>query len=322
MTEPRVLVFAYHDVGYECLSVLFERGVKVIAVYTHVDDPNEHVWYRSVAALARAHAVPVFTPENVNSPEWIARIHELAPDLILSFYYRHLIAPELLKLPDLGAFNMHGSLLPKYRGRAPVNWAVLNGESETGVTLHVMVQRPDAGAIVDQEAVPIGPEDTARVVLVRVTAAARTVLERRLPDLLTGRAARRAQDEKQATYYSGRRPEDGRIDWHRDARSIFNLVRAVTHPFPGAFTDMDGRRLFIWWARPVGGAAGRPGEVASSAPLRVSTGKELLEVTEWQWQGDLQPSRGDGHGLRPGLVLGTASTRSNAHGTESIDSRR
>ncbi len=322
MTEPRVLVFAYHDVGYECLSVLFERGVKVIAVCTHVDDPNEHVWFRSVAALARAHAVPVFTPENVNSPEWIARIHRLAPDLIFSFYYRRLIAPELLNLPALGAFNMHGSLLPKYRGRAPVNWAVLRGESETGATLHVMERRPDAGAIVDQEAVPIGPEDTARVVLVRVTAAARTVLERRLPDLLTGRAPRRAQDEAQASYYGGRRPEDGQIDWRQDARSIFNLVRAVTHPYPGAYTDMDGRRLFIWWARPGVGAAGRPGEVVGFAPLRVAAGKDHLEVTEWQWQGDLQPSRGDGHGLRPGLVLGTAASRSIAHGTESTDSRR
>jgi len=314
VTEPRLLVFAYHEVGYECLSVLFEHGTRVIGVFTHVDDTNEHVWFRSVAALARAHAVPVFTPENVNTPEWIARIRELAPDLIFSFYYRHLIVPEVLRLASLGSYNMHGSLLPRYRGRAPINWAVLHGESETGATLHVMERRPDAGAIVDQEAVPINPEETAREVLSSVTVAARTVLERRLPDLLAGRAPRRVQDETRATYFGGRRPEDGRIDWRQDARSIFNLVRAVTHPYPGAFTDIDGRRLFIWWARPIGGATGRPGEVASSAPLRVAAGKDLLEVTEWQWQGDQRPSRDDCHGLRPGLVLGTASTRSMEHG--------
>lgn len=307
MTRPRVLVFAYHEVGYECLSALLGRTADVVAVYTHPDDPSEGGWFRSVASLARTRRIPVYAPVTVNSPAEIARVRTLAPDLIFSFYYRHVIVPEILQLPRLGAYNMHGSLLPKYRGRAPVNWAILNGERETGATLHVMERRPDTGAIVDQEAVPIEPEDTARTVLARVATAARRVLERRWDELAQGRAPRRPQDESRATYYGGRRPEDGRIDWSRDAHSIYNLVRAVARPYPGAFTEVAGRRLYVWWARPEAGHGGRPGEILSVAPLRVATGKDCLEVCEWQWHGDPRPSRSDDHGLRAGLVLGAVS---------------
>src|SRR5258706_3860978 len=171
MSEPRVLVFAYHDVGYECLAVLLERRVQVIGLFTHTDDPGERIWFKSVAELARTHAIPIYTPDNVNTPEWIERIRALRPDLIFSFYYRHLISERVLDLAPLGSYNMHGSLLPKYRGRAPINWAVLYGETETGATLHVMTKRADAGDIVDQERVSIGPEETAQDVFVKVTAA-------------------------------------------------------------------------------------------------------------------------------------------------------
>lgn len=300
MSEPRVIVFAYHDVGYACLEVLLRRGVNVAAVFTHDDDADENIWFKSVTALAREHDVPVHTPERVNTPEWSARIRALAPDLIFSFYYRNMIAPEILQTALLGAYNMHGSLLPKYRGRAPVNWAVLHGESQIGATLHVMVKRPDAGDIVDQQAVPIGAEDTAQQVFDRVTHAACDVLERQLDALLVGRAPRHKQDESQATYFGRRTPDDGRIAWSDDARTIFNLVRAVTHPYPGAFTEMDGRRLFVWWGKVRDSVAGQPGEVVSTAPLRVAAGRGGLEVLEWQWEGDAVSRRGDDHGLRAG----------------------
>src|SRR5437868_170441 len=111
MTEPRIAVFAYHDVGYECLQLLLKRKTNVVAVFTHADNTNEHIWFKSVADLARTHALAVYTPENVNTPEWIARLRELRVNLIFSFYYRNLIAPEVLALAPLGAYNMHGSLL-------------------------------------------------------------------------------------------------------------------------------------------------------------------------------------------------------------------
>lgn len=304
MTPPRVLVFAYHDVGYACVDALLARGANVIGVFTHENDPREEIWFKSVAALAGAHGIPVFTPPGVNALEWIERIRMLAPDLILSFYYRHMINEAVLAMPRLGAFNVHGSLLPKYRGRVPINWAVLRGETETGATLHHMVRRADAGDIVDQEAVSIGPLDTAREVFDKVTRAARTVLERQLDNLLRGAAPRRPQDERQASYFGGRKPEDGRIDWRTDARSIFNLIRAVTHPYPGAFTDVNGRRLFVWWAQPAEGA-GAPGAILGEWPLRVATGHGALDIVRLQWQGEAEQEAAAGtHGLRSGERLG------------------
>lgn len=308
MTEPGVVVFAYHDVGVECLDALVSRGSRVLAVFTHRDNPEERIWFKSVEQLARRHGIPVHTPESVNTPEWIARLREMKPDIIFSFYYRNMICQEILDIPRLGAFNLHGSLLPKYRGRVPINWAVLNGETETGATLHWMVKRPDAGDIVDQEAVPIGPRDTARDVFIKVTAAARRILERSLDAIRQGRAPRHPQDESRASYFGGRKPEDGRIDWHADAGQIFNFIRALTHPYPGAFTDVDGRRFLVWWAEPRADGAGRPGQVLSVTPLRVAAGNGSLEILKWQWRGGPE-QQGDAHGLRPGQVLGEATPR-------------
>jgi len=308
-----LVVFAYHDVGYECVDLLIGRGERIAAVFTHEDSPGERIWFRSVADLARRHGIPVHTPASVHTPEWIAHIRALEPALILSFYYRNMICQEILDLPPLGALNMHGSLLPKYRGRVPVNWAVLRGEKETGVTLHYMVKRADAGDIVDQQAVPIGPKETALEVFRKVTAAARIVLERQIDALKRGKAPRRPQLEAEATYFGGRTPEDGRIDWTLGAAAIFNLIRAVTHPYPGAFTEAEGRRLFIWWAEPAPSCPAppdqrQPGVICSTTPLRVATGDGCLEITAWQWEGEAEqssPSSADGgHGLRLGQRLG------------------
>ena len=298
---PRIVVFAYHDVGYVCLRLLISRGANVVAVFSHEDNPSEQIWFHSVVALAREHGLPVHTPVNVNDAEWVELIENLHPELIFSFYYRNMISERILALAPLGAYNMHGSLLPKYRGRAPVNWAVLRGESRTGATLHVMVRRADAGDIVDQESVVIEAEETARDVFDKVTAAARTVLDRQLANLLAGKAPRRRQDESLAEYFSGRSAEDGRIDWRNSSRDIFNLVRAVTHPYPGAFTEFGSRKFFVWWGKSVQcEPAARPGEVISVAPLRIAAGNGYLEVTEWQWQGDEHHQSGAGHGLRTG----------------------
>jgi methionyl-tRNA formyltransferase len=175
-----------------------------------------------------------------------ARVRKAAPDLIFSFYFRHLLPDAILQIAPRGAYNLHGSLLPKYRGRAPVNWAVARGETETGATLHVMSASADAGDIVDQEAVPIGPDDTAHEVQQRVTQAGVRILERRLAELKAGTAPRRPQDEAAASRFPRRTAEDGRIDWTRSAQEVHNLVRAVTHPYPGAFTDVFGGKTIVW----------------------------------------------------------------------------
>jgi len=283
---PRVLAFAYSEVGHACLNLLLDRAVQVVGVFTHADDPRETPWFPSVARLAGAHRIPVSTAERLQDPEWQRAFSaEVRPDLIFSFYYRRLIPMPILELARLGAFNLHGSLLPKYRGRAPVNWAILHGESETGATLHHMVAEPDAGDIVDQERVPIGPEDPVRTVMRRVRDAAVTVLGRQLDRLLQGTAPRRPQDHTLATVFGRRRPEDGRIDWHRPGREIFNLVRAVTRPYPGAFADFPpDRRLFVWWARPLPGGSA-PGSILGTSPLRIGTGDGCLEIPDAEWRG-------------------------------------
>ncbi len=239
----RAVDFAYHNVGCRCLSVLLAHGVDIPLVLTHEDSPTETIWFDSVAALAAEHDIPVLKTLDPNAPEIVARIADLAPDFLFSFYYRLMLKSELLALPRLGALNMHGSLLPKYRGRVPVNWAIIRGERQTGATLHYMTAKPDAGAIVGAQAVPILPEDSALTVFHKVTWAAELTLDRALPALMAGTATPRAQHLEQGSYFGGRRAEDGKIDWTKDAWSIHNLVRAVAPPYPGAFTTLQGQTL-------------------------------------------------------------------------------
>ncbi|HEX8986561.1 MAG TPA: formyltransferase [Rhodocyclaceae bacterium] len=242
----RAVVFAYHNVGVRCLKVLLAHGVDVALVVSHEDNPNEEIWFDSVAATARDYGIPVITPDDANTPEVLARIEGCKPDFLFSFYYRSMLKPALLAAAPRGAYNMHGSLLPKYRGRVPVNWAVLHGERETGATLHRMVEKPDAGEIVAQQAVPILPDDTAFEVFGKVTLAAEMALDRALPQLIAGTAPHQMPDLKAGSYFGGRKPEDGRIDWRRPAQEIHNLVRAVAPPYPGAFTDLPaGGRLRV-----------------------------------------------------------------------------
>ncbi|HBZ71478.1 MAG TPA: formyltransferase [Deltaproteobacteria bacterium] len=316
----RILVFGYGEVGYRCLEILLRRGEKVVGVFTHEDDVGENQWFRSVSELAKRSSVPVRKPESLRDEATFEAIRKLAPDLIFSFYYRSLIPGGILALARLGAFNMHGSLLPKYRGRAPVNWAVLNGESETGATLHYMVERADAGDIVDQERVSIGPEDTAFEVMAKVTEAACVILERRLDELKQGCAPRIPQNHALATKFGRRRPEDGRIDWERGAHEIVNLVRAVTRPFPGAFTETDAGRLYVWRARATA-ASGPPGRVLRCEPLTVAAKSGAVELLEWNLGTDAQACRPPSVGAQLGMLASRTSPEGGGHVAEHTDTR-
>jgi methionyl-tRNA formyltransferase len=241
----RAVVFAYHNVGVRCLKVLLAQDIDVALVVTHEDNPNENIWFDSVARTAAEYGIPVATPENPNTPAFLARLEDLRADFLFSFYYRHMLKPALLESARRGAYNMHGSLLPKYRGRVPINWAVLRGETETGATLHRMVEKPDAGEIVAQQAVPILPDDTAGEVFDKVVVAAEMCLEGVLPRLTLGTAPHVPMDLKQGAYFGGRKPEDGRIDWKKPAEEVHNLVRAVAPPYPGAFCDTAAGHLRV-----------------------------------------------------------------------------
>lgn len=236
----RAVVFAYHNVGVRCLKTLLAHGIDIPLVITHDDAPRERIWFDSVANTAADYGIAVIAPRDPNADEVVARVAGCRPDFLFSFYYRQLLKPRLLALARHGALNVHGSLLPKYRGRVPVNWAIIHGETRSGATLHYMTERPDNGDIVAQVAVPILPDDTAKDVLDKVTVAAELALDGALPDLLAGTAPRRVQDSSEATYFGARAPEDGVVDWSSTAASIHNLVRAVAPPYPGARTCLRG----------------------------------------------------------------------------------
>ena len=239
----RAVVFAYHNVGVRGLSVLLSLGVEVPLVVTHRDNPDENIWFGSVSELADHHGIPCITPDDPNAPGVVSRVQACRPDWIFSFYYRYMLKTELLESAPKGAFNLHGSLLPKYRGRVPVNWAVLHGEPETGASLHRMVIKPDAGSLVDQESAAILPNDTAHQVFEKVTCVAERVLLRAVPRMLAGKQEETPLNLAAGSYFGGRKPEDGRVDWSRSAWQVHNLIRAVAPPYPGAFTDLGGTRL-------------------------------------------------------------------------------
>lgn len=239
------VVFAYSEVGVRCLGALIEHHVRVPMVVTHEDSATEKAWFGSVAELATSHGIAVVKPADPSGQDCIRRVGALAPDYIFSFYYRALLSEPLLACARWGALNMHGSLLPKYRGRACVNWAILNGETETGATLHYMVSKPDAGPIIAQEPVPIGIDDTALCVSKAVAAAAARLLVRALPALASGPPPARPMNLSKGSYFGARTPEDGRIDLNWPAAQIHALIRAVAPPFPGAFTDLGSARLLF-----------------------------------------------------------------------------
>ncbi len=282
----KCVVFAYHNIGRAGIEALRRNGFEISAVFTHKDNANENIWFGSVAELAGEYGIPVFAPEDVNHPVWAARIKAMAPDFIFSFYYRNMLSEEILAVPAKGALNLHGSLLPKYRGRVPINWAIINGEKETGVTLHYMTRKADAGDIVDQEKIAITNDDTAKTLFCKAEKAAALMLDRALPLLKAGNAPRIPQDDSKATTFGGRKPADGQIDWSKSADEIRNLIRAVTLPYPGAFSYITDRKVFFWSAEVV--AADRkamPGTVLSAAPFTIACGEGALRIKTGQIEG-------------------------------------
>jgi UDP-4-amino-4-deoxy-L-arabinose formyltransferase/UDP-glucuronic acid dehydrogenase (UDP-4-keto-hexauronic acid decarboxylating) len=285
----KAVVLAYSNIGCVGIRALLRHGFEIVAVFTHRDNPQETIWFDSVAELAATHSIPVFAPADINHPMWVEKIRESRPDILFSFYYRQLIRRDILDIPKAGCLNLHGSLLPKYRGKAPINWVLVNGERETGVTLHYMTPRPDDGDIVAQKRIAVSDDDTALTLHRKAAQAAEKLLDEILPSIKNGTAPRIPQNHGQATYFGGRRPADGEIDWFKTAREVKNLVRAVTKPFPGAFSFIGERKCFFWQVREVGlEATGYlPGKIISIKPLTITTGENGILVDYGQAEGSI-----------------------------------
>jgi UDP-4-amino-4-deoxy-L-arabinose formyltransferase / UDP-glucuronic acid dehydrogenase (UDP-4-keto-hexauronic acid decarboxylating) len=309
----RAVVLAYGNIGCVGIKALLKHGFEIAAVFTHPDHPQETIWFDSVAELASKHRIPVFAPMDINHSLWVEKVKELNPDILFSFYYRQLIQRQILDVPKAGCLNLHGSLLPKYRGRVPINWVLVNGEKETGVTLHYMTPHADDGDIVAQKKIPISDDDTALTLHRKAARTAEELLDEFLPRIQSGTAPRTPQNHAQATYFGRRQPTDGAIDWFKTACEIRNLVRAVTKPFPGAFSFMGERKCFFWEAREIGLEAGKylPGTVISTTPLTIATGENAIGVSYGQAEGSIYMT-GEQLAIELSLVRGMrfgASTR-------------
>ena len=277
----KAVVFAYSNMGITGLEALARHGYDIAAVFTSDDDPGENCWFESVKNWADQRNLPVYTDEDINFPQWKEKIRDLQPDVIFSFYYRKMIVSEILAIPQIGAFNLHGSLLPSYRGRCPVNWVIINGEKNTGVTLHYMIDKPDAVDIVGQKEVEIDLKDTAKTLYEKMCRTAALLLDELLPRIKKGEIPRKKQDLAAGSYFGGRRPEDGRIDWDKSATDIYNLIRAVTEPYPGARALLENNeKIIIWWAQPREGVNNEtPGTVnIIGEEVLVQTGKNAVKL--------------------------------------------
>jgi methionyl-tRNA formyltransferase len=290
----RIVLFGYGEMGCTGLEFLLAQKEDVAAVITHRDDPAEKRWYRSLVEVATAAKVPVVYGEEVDLRK---TVEGLKPELILSFYYRSMIPMEVLTIAPRGALNLHGSKLPRLRGRAPINWALVECEEESGVTLHHMVKAPDAGDIVAQRGWKIGARDTAKDLFFRAVDEAKLLLRDLWPAIRDGKAPRIPQDATKATYRGRRRPDDGRIDWTQPTRRIDGLVRAVTDPFPGAFTTVQGRKLMVWQGTPAPGK-GAPGSLIDESLVATGDGAYRIERCEYADGPSDRPL------LRKGLKLG------------------
>lgn len=306
----KALVMGYHTMGCLGFDALLRNGFEVPAVFTHRDDPHEEIWWESFAERAAARGADVHYVTTIKDPAVRDLVASYAPDFLFSFYFRFMIPPAILELAPQGALNLHGSLLPNYRGRSPVNWVLVNGEQVTGVSLHYMAAKPDAGDLVDQEAVPIDFDETPLTLFAKLEKAAGDVLDRSLPLLLEGTAPRKPMDLARGSYFGGRKPEDGLLDWQLPATKLFYLVRGVTHPYPGAFTTWRGHKLFVWWALPEEGAVARaPGTLLSIGDVGfdVAAAGGRLRILSCQLEGEVETDGASfcaSHGIGPGERFG------------------
>lgn len=297
---PTVALLCATTRGLRVLNRLAELIPEArLLVFSFREDPWEPPFLDRIQARAAELGAQFCEARQVGAERWQPLWDAAQPDLLLAVNWRYLVPPAVYHRPRLGAYVFHDSLLPAYRGFSPTVWAMINGEDHTGVTLLTMADGYDEGDIVGQLRVEVNPDDTIAVVTERVTEAYLALLETHLPALLTGQAPRKPQDHSAATYTCKLLPDDMRIDWAWPTTRIYNLIRAVTAPYPGAHTTLDGRRLTIWGAerlkaarRYIGRVPGRVVEIRPGVGTVVLTGDGALLLTRVQLEG-AEPTTAD-----------------------------
>jgi methionyl-tRNA formyltransferase len=249
----KILVFGYHQIGYLCLQELLKTKENVIGLFTYKADPKENIWFKTPDLLAKKYKIPIYYDADLNSDKIKQLItQKLQPDLIFSFYFREKIPTYIIEYPKLRAFNLHGSYLPYYRGAAPLNWALVNGEKFTGASIHYLSDQFDTGAILDRTKIKITKDDDINSLYAKFHTVGLEIFRKNLKKIKSGKINTIEQDSSNATYFPKRKPEDGLIRWDsQTSEQIYNLIRAVTYPYPGAFTYFQMLKFIFWRAKVV-----------------------------------------------------------------------
>jgi methionyl-tRNA formyltransferase len=303
------------DFAVPSLQILIDRGFPVIGVFTQPDQPSGRgmaMHAPPVKRLAEEHGIPVFQPAKLRVPEVREQLHAWQPDLIVVAAYGKILPNVILDLPPQGCINVHASLLPKYRGAGPIQWAIARGESETGITIMRISERMDSGDILLQKVIPISPQDTGGTLHDKLAQLGAVALDDALTLLQQGKLIARPQNEAEVTYAPLIKKEDGRIDWHREAVVIERHIRAF-NPWPSAYTTINGKLLKIFAAQvepQVNSTSQAPGSILEVTPvsLIIATGTTALALTEVQLEGKKRLAIEEflrGHPLSPGMRLGT-----------------
>ena len=318
--KPKIVFVGAVMEGKECLQEILDLGGEVVAIFTFTEEVAQRTSGSvSFEDISLKFNIPLYKVKNTNTPESVELMQEIKPDVIFVIGWTRLLSAEILAIPKYGCIGMHASLLPEYRGRAPVNWAIINDEKLTGNTMILLNEGVDSGDIILQRSIPITLADTCKTVYAKVAQAGREMIREIMPHLEKGDLPRTPWNHKETSIMPKRTPEDGLIDWQKRALELFNWVRALTHPYPGAFTCFRGRRLFIWEAQIAhfpavefnedGLKKVEPGTVLSiSDGILVSTGgDELLNVRRLSFEGEDDARWNDflsGHQINFGDLLG------------------
>jgi methionyl-tRNA formyltransferase len=298
------------DFALQTLQGLIDAGCNLVGVYTQPDRPKgrgKQLAAPPVKELALQHDIPVYQPLKLRQPEAVAELEALAPDLIIVVAYGQILPKSVLDIPRYGCINVHASLLPRYRGAAPINKAIIDGETETGITTMYMDVGLDTGDMLIKKSLPIGPQETAGELHDRLAVLGRETMEETLQQLCAGTLQREVQDDDQSTYASMMKKEDGRIDWNRPTEEVHNQIRGLD-PWPGAYTSLDGELLKLARTSPEDTAGGKPGSIisADNNGVSIACGTGTLLVKELQLAGRKRLAAADflrGCPLEPGLLL-------------------
>lgn len=312
----RVIFMGTPDFAVPSLEALLNSDDHVVGVVTQPDRPKgrgQTLAFSPVKALALQRQIPILQPTKMKDPDFLAALRQWNADVIAVAAFGRILPPSILSLPGNGCVNVHGSLLPRYRGAAPIQWAIINGETETGITTMLMDEGMDTGAILLQERMTIEPQDTAGTLSVRMAALGGRLLIETLKRLKSGTLTPRPQDNSQATLAPILKKEDGLVDWNLPARVLANRIRGLT-PWPGAYTFSHADRWVLWNATSLSEpTSAAPGTIVnvSKREVHIATGEGLLVVTELQVANSRRMTVAQylaGHPIRPGLRLESPST--------------